>query len=305
MTPEAPFRSRNFVLREAFRLAAESGVTPEQVLGQIGFEYAAVWREGGVLPPKIGIEAIEVAARMSGRDDFGLELGASMDSRILAAIVVFLSHCTSLSQISREVSNYIHVLYGGVRYWTPDEGRSCEVRFDIREDALRPLPHYFTTMLILPVRIFRKILGPDWAPTRVSFMERRTAPLQRYREVFGCDVTFGANANAIHVSPEDWNRTFDISATGMQATIDSLLASSDPATRSREAELRRRITDAICELLPTGNASAQRVADMLNLSMRTMQRDLAGQGTSFSDLRREAGERLKLGAALRKPGEAT
>lgn len=288
MTPDIPFRSRNFVLREAFRLAEQSGVTPEQVLGHIGVEHVAVWRQDEVLPARIGIEALEVAAQMSGRDDFGLELGVSMDTRILGAMMVFLAHCTSLSQISREVSNYMHVLYGGVTYWTPDDGRSCEVRFDVNEDIKRPLPHYFTMMLVLPVRVFRNILGPDWAPARVSLVAERLAPLQRYRDVFGCDVTFGAQANAIHVAPDDWNRTFDIRATGFQATIDSLLSNADPSARSPELALRNRVIDAICELLPSGSASAQRVAGVLNLSMRTMQRDLAELGTSFSDLRREA-----------------
>lgn len=286
------FESRNFVLREALRLAQAHGVSTQDVLAALGAGRASLLQMGGMLPAEASMDAIELAAELSGQPDFGLELGMMTDERILASIVVFLSHCTSLAQMCREVSNYMHVLYGGVRYGAPADGRDATVQFDVLARTSRPLPHYTTTMLVLPVRLFRQILGSAWSPVAVQIAHARQAPLARYREVFGCDVTFDAPINAISIAPADWHRPIDIRATRVQEVVNDLLDIAEAAEAAPGENLRDRIIEIITTLLPTGDASARRVAGMLNMPVRSMQRSIAGCGTTFTDLRREAMDSL-------------
>jgi hypothetical protein len=282
-----PFQPHNFILREALRLAQDHGVSQQDVLTRLGAERASLLKMGGMLPATASMEEIEIAGELSGQADFGLQLGTITDERILASIVVFLAHCTSLEQMCREVSNYMHVLFGGVRYGAPADGREAAVQFDVLARTSRPVPHYTTTMLVLPVRLFRQILGPSWSPAAVQMAHARLAPLARYRETFGCEVTFDTPANAISIAPADWRRPVDIRATRVQEVVNDLLDEAEAAQVATEDGLLDRIIDIISTLLPTGDASARKVAELLKMPMRSMQRGIAERGTTFTDLRRE------------------
>jgi hypothetical protein len=287
------FQPRNFILREALRLAEDHGVSQQDVLERLGAERASLLKIGGMLPASASMEAIEIAAELSGQSDFGLQLGTITDERILGSIMVFLAHCTSLAQVCGEVSNYMHVLYAGVSYGAPSDGRDAAVQFDVLARTTCPLPHYTTSMLVLPVRLFRQILGPSWSPAAVHMAHARLAPMSRYTEVFGCGVTFDAPTNAINIAPADWRRPVDIKSTRVQEVVNDLLDVAEAAQVATEDSLLDRIKEIITTLLPTGDASARRVAELLDMPMRSMQRGIAERGTTFTDLRRKVDSRLK------------
>ena len=46
---------------------------------------------------------------------------------------------------------------------------------------------------------FRLMLGEDFVPLRVTMQHRRIAPLQSYRDMFGCPVEFQSELNSVHL----------------------------------------------------------------------------------------------------------
>lgn len=83
------------------------------------------------------------------------------------------------------------------------------------------------------------------------------------------------------------------------------LTANESMWQTFEPELRRRLADldesaamgdrvrgALLELLPSGQASIQAVCDKLAISRRTLQRKLAGDGTSYQSVLNQTRERL-------------
>ena len=70
-----PHFARNLVLQHVLELSAANGVLPSAVLKAIGLSEQAAFRSGGLVPTGKLIDAVETAARLTRRQDFGIIWG--------------------------------------------------------------------------------------------------------------------------------------------------------------------------------------------------------------------------------------
>ena len=102
-----------------------------------------------------------------------------------------------------------------------------------------------------------------------------------YRSELGCPVRFDQTWNGFELSAHVADKAIDTAdpETRRIATkyLESTYLPSTAALSERVAELTRR-------LLPTGQCSADAIADQLALHPRTLQRQLAAQGVRCHDI---------------------
>ncbi len=154
------------------------------------------------------------------------------------------------------------------------EGFKVDITFvGLSRHLLRQQTEFGIAMI---VKAMRAASGYDVRPTRVKFAHIRTGDVQEFRRFFGCVVEFGSPSDQLEFS----NETFALPLiTGDPILLDMLRRFCEEAARTRktaEGSLRALVENEVQRLLPHGRASAQTVAKMLALSLRTLSRRLSG-----------------------------
>jgi AraC-like DNA-binding protein len=121
---------------------------------------------------------------------------------------------------------------------------------------------------------------------------------------FGCSVQFGAPCDQLEFS----NETFALPLiTGDPILLDMLRPYCEEAARARktaEGSLRASVENEVQRLLPRGEANNATVAKALALSVRTLSRRLAAEGTTFAEVVDQLRRSLAL-QYLKEPGVAS
>ena len=133
------------------------------------------------------------------------------------------------------------------------------------------------------VNVLRSVFGPTWAPEEVHFEHPRPEQAQEHARAFQAPLHWGQRTNAlIFKRPAE-----DIAMPGadikqMDRLRRQLLhaahgsAGEVPLIRRVQAEIRSRLVD--------GTPYIEDVADALDIRRWTLQRALADEGVSFSDM---------------------
>lgn len=136
--------------------------------------------------------------------------------------------------------------------------------------------------LAMMVLAARELTGTAWHPLAVQFAHSAPEHLTSYREVFGLIPEFDTEGTAIAFSREVLSRRFPTPVSRMERivveTAESLLARQPTDTTPD------RVREAVVDCLPSGTINLAAVADRLMVSVRTLQRDLERDGTTFRAL---------------------
>ncbi|NMB89453.1 MAG: AraC family transcriptional regulator [Chloroflexi bacterium] len=119
-------------------------------------------------------------------------------------------------------------------------------------------------------------------PERVRFA-RKADHRKLYETYFHCPVDFGADSNEIIFSRPSMETSFRTFNPDMLALLVPQLESQLNADRSQPT-LSHQVTALLQTRLPNQPARMQDIAQELNISPRTLQRQLAQEGTGFQQL---------------------
>jgi AraC-like DNA-binding protein len=137
--------------------------------------------------------------------------------------------------------------------------------------------------------IVRELLGRQWEPLSICFTHRAPASLDAHRAVFGPRLQFSHEFSGL---------------VFYGAELDSANMASDPLLRPYADQLRQalgappaatisgQVTQLVEMLLPVGRCSTHQVARSLGVTQRTLHRQLAAEGESFSAIVHKTREAL-------------
>ena len=138
----------------------------------------------------------------------------------------------------------------------------------------------------------RNRLGRDYAPLAVYLRRPEPSDAHQWHKVFRAPVHFSCAEDRLEFSLTDFDSHLDDAnpelAEHNEAVLKRTLAQLQPLT------WERKVRDAIEEQLPEGEPSAERIAQALHLSLRSLQRHLADEGCRFDTLLNESRENLAL-----------
>lgn len=140
------------------------------------------------------------------------------------------------------------------------------------------------------------------APRSVEL--RRAAPpsgAERYAAFFRCEVRFGRPENRLIFSLADALAPLPMANAQLVRQNDQVV--TEYLARFDRGQVVHQVRDQIVKRLPSGEPSQADIARALNLSLRSLQRRLRGEGTSYSDLLEET--RRELAAQYLKQSRTT
>ena len=108
--------------------------------------------------------------------------------------------------------------------------------------------------------------------------------MREFERFFGCPVEFGAPSNLLSISADALRLPL---ITADPKLLRVLRPYYDAAATERDVKpgtLRSAVEAEVEKLLPDGKAKAENVAEALALSLRTLARRLADEGTTYGEV---------------------
>ncbi|QRY77266.1 AraC family transcriptional regulator [Pseudomonas sp. PDNC002] len=228
---------------------------------------------------------LELAARMGGLPHFGLLVGAAVrpgSYGVLGAVSMTSATLGESMSMIRRFGKIVFDSPSSQTQITIDGGRV--LLEDRRITELEPYSGYLQEAVLAGWTAFgRWLIGSSAPLLAVQMMHAAPGDTSHHEAFFGCPVQFGADRNAL-VFPETM---LAARIQGADArTHRSLLLEADLQLGRSYAPLSviGRLRTLLVERMPGGEVSLEGLSSDLAMSPRTLQRKLAAEGESFSQV---------------------
>lgn len=264
-------------------LISELGGDPGILLSRFHIPTGIEYEDDAFVSLEPFVRLLEASAADLGCLDFGLRLSRWQGLDILGPIAVIARNAQTLLDGLTAIARYLYVHSPALRLTIASrtEGNHLKFIYEVTEPALRDIPQGYELSIANGARILRLLGGPEARFTEVSFMHDQLSSDAAYAEALGCPVRFGQAWCGFEVPADLANRRIATAdpETRRIATkyLESQYLPSTATLSERVAELSRR-------LLPTGQCTADTIADQLAMHPRTLQRRLATEGVRCQDL---------------------
>lgn len=231
------------------------------------------------------------AARQHGRDDLALRAGLSAPFGAFG-LVDYL--CGSAATVGGGFES----LVTHFRLVSTDNRLEVETIGSLRRVSVRPLVPMAAyvdefTLAVLIGR-FRRLTGGRFQVSRL-LLRGEILDVPARSALLGCPVTGHQAVSAFEAPASHWSLTIDTADPFLHDTL-SRLARTLPTSTAGDAPIENALRARLRDALADGDADIGRMARLMGLSTRTLQRRLAETGrpyvTVVDDFRREEAARL-------------
>ncbi|WP_394559923.1 AraC family transcriptional regulator [Aquipseudomonas alcaligenes] len=279
-------------MTEASTLASWTRALRRQ-LDSLGLDSAALCREAGLDPALMDdpnaryplpatTRLWQLAVTASGDPTLGLHTSRHVAPTTFHAMGLAVMASGSLREVFERIVRYHQVVSDALELELREVGEVCELHLRLPPDGPAPAPEAIDAFAAIYVRTCRNRLGRDYAPLSVHL--RRAAPSdpQPWLEVFRAPVHFCAAEDMLCFASADLDRPLADGnpelAAHNEAVLQKRLEALQPDT------VARRLRRALEQYLPNGEPSAEALAHGLHLSLRSLQRHLSDEGSSYEQV---------------------
>jgi AraC-like DNA-binding protein len=273
-------------------LVAELGGDPAGLLRAAGIRKQDPGNYDAFVPFRAAIQAIESAAEATKTPDFGRRLAQRQGIEILGPVGVAARTAATVADALGIFGTYMTAYSPAIAIgFAPlNEPRRSFLTIEFLLD--KPPPHPQTTELSLGVSlgVLRLLMGSEYAPLSVHLPHDQLTPKADYVRYFGCTPHFAQRSAGFLVRTADLGRPLNRDDVAHRAVVDYL-----NGITPRDAGIVESVRVIVRQLLPTGAATLDLVADQFDLHPKALQRRLAEENTTFAALldqvRKDAADR--------------
>lgn len=260
------------------------GHDPAAFLRELGIAPSALNDPDARFPMSLGVRFLAKAEAVTGDEDIGLHLAEHADLRSVDTHYFAMSASATLEDAFARLSRYQRLIHESSRIEFAADRQGGVVRHVLPGGLAAPR-HSAEFLVASWLRVGRLITASNWAPAEVRFAHARPRHLGEHRRLLGTRVRFGAGENSLRMT----RGTLDLPCIGADAALASLLDRHVAQELRREGQLEStsvadRTRAVIDERLRDGPPTVASVAACLRMSVRTLSRALAAEGTSFRQL---------------------
>lgn len=268
-------------LLQFHELVRELGGDPRAILREAGLAADDAGRTDRFIPLRAVAAALESAADVTAAPDFGRRLAARRGIETVGAVGVAARTAPTLHAAFTIFSTFIGAHSPGLLVrLTPDTDDREFFEFRILLDPAPRQRQASELGLGAALQILRAILGASYSPLSVHLPHTALMPAPDYVRYFGCTTYFSQPAAGFTVRAADLRRPLRRDDRVHHQTVHQLAIQIG----DRQPRLSPTITDVARTLLPTGTLTLVLVARYLDMHPRTLQRQLAAEGTTFAAL---------------------
>lgn len=221
------------------------------------------------------------AARATGRADLGLEAGrmklqdhGDFGMKVVGSLTLHQALASFCTEALRE--------YSRAFFWIERRGETtwfCRHRIDGSEDERRQVELYLVELMLQTVRM---VAGPQWRPREIWLQTDEVAALRDTETLAPLNVRFGRPILAIPLPRRMMSRTVP-RTPGNRARVNGKSPGAELSSMPSD-DLIGSLDHVVSLYLGGGHPTIEKLAKVVGLSVRTLQRRLSATGTTYSQL---------------------
>ncbi len=225
----------------------------------------------------------------------GLHVGGSIHAKQLGLVGYAIFHSNNLHSAMHRFERYVRILSDAVQFDLQTSAQEASFTWTVHP-ALAALRQPVETGVAILVALGREITGTDISPQRVELPGTQPDDTSEYRRFFGCPVEFDRPIAKVTSKRQALNLPCKSPDPTLVAYLDELAENKMNPLADREEQMSDAVRRALWSMLPGGRPDLWRTAEELGVSVRTLQRRLGEEGSSFSrvldELRRDLSNEL-------------
>lgn len=259
-------------------VARRHGVNTAPLLRDAGLSRALIDNPDQLVPASAVVALLEATAQTAGCPSFALQMAEGRSIADFGPVSLLIAHQPTLRESLETLIRYRHLVNQSLSMRIEEHGEITVLREELTIGDGPPPRQASELAVAVTLGFLRSVLGDRWMPEQVSFVHHGPADLSDHRRMFGKAIDFCSAASGVAV------RTGDLDRPNPQANAALALHARqfvEAQSRPESATISGEVRQAIILLLPSGNATLATVAQTLGQNLRTLQRRLAGEGTTF------------------------
>jgi len=215
---------------------------------------------------------------------FGLDIGMSVHPSDYGTVGYTLMNCSSLYQVFDYAAHHKHASNNGFDVTFFKQANLYHLRIDqlVKSEYLQAIIEFDFASALYLSRFFVGIeKAKKVVPHSVSFKHEALGGLEKYQQVFGCDVKFNQSVNEIVFS----KAVFEIPIRSANPKLFKLMGGK-VAQRKKDMEqnlsLKQKIYQYIFENIENGVPSIEHVASEFNMGVSSFKKHLSNESTNYT-----------------------
>lgn len=264
------------------QLLRELGVSPRQALQEAGIPTNLFENPENRLSYESFGRMLMVCMQMTARTDFGLLLGSRFSLESFGLL-------GELMRVSATVRVALRMLILNLRYYDRfafsyllQLGRDqVLLGYSFEQPAVRSAPVFHDLVIAIAFRILREVCGPAWKATLVQISHVHPENPTPYRRMFGPKVRFDQEFSGVLFDSSWLERTMP---GANPAKWNSLNRKIQTEQSRLPLSFSEEVLTVLHQMLPTGKTLAGDIANLFDISERTLRQRLSSEGTSLRRL---------------------
>jgi AraC-like DNA-binding protein len=293
--PHGPFLlTRGIAARETLRFLEKRGFDTEPLLSKSGLTRRQLEQEPGGISVVSQHRFLELAAIQAADPLLGLHVAAELDLREIGLLFYLAASSATVSEAIENIAQYSSTANEEIRVVISHRKDEAVLTFCPLIDYEVPRRQFSEIIVLAFNRVLCALTNRDCIPTRLSFAHARNSALKEVHRILRCPVEFS--------QPTDcWVLPQSVMALPIISKDDRLLrileGHADHLLEERQAPggCRGVVEDQLIGVIASGKVQAVEIADQLGMSVRSLRRRLAEEGTSFGEVLDRLRQRLALG----------
>lgn len=282
-------RARAVMLTNYPEVASFVGLDPYEMLASARLKPSALLDPENWLPAARVLWLIDHSATRSGRDDFGLLLGKCRTLTSIGPVSLLLKHEATVRDIILAASEYRYLLNDLLDIQIEDDGTIALVKWNL-------IPGLHSSQggnLVAAIahRAISEALEATWTPDCIHFRHSTPKYAATFTRFFDCPLEYDSSFDGMSCTSQALrcpNRHADAELAGYARQLLNLLPGA------RDQTVTSKVRSLLVLLIEEGQATAARAAECLGLQVRTLQRRLISEGSTFGTLLRDIRRELTL-----------
>jgi AraC-like DNA-binding protein len=270
-------------------VALKAGLEPQRMLREFALPPDCLHELELQVPLEAVRSLLEVSAERSGVEAFGLLMAEKRRLSNLGPLGLLMREQSTLRLAVEALARYANRLNDALLLTVEDAGEVVVLREELIVAGSGSIRQSTELAIGVCFRVLQTLLGPGWKARRVCFAHDAPEDRSVHDRVFGRIVDFGHDFNGIVLLGKD----LDVA----NAHADPVLARYaqglvEAGFSNKPADMAAQVRQLVFALIAKGTCTIDVIARHLGVTRRTVHRQLAADGLTFSEILEEVREGL-------------